>query len=183
MESIDGYDHLCMSLCIFVFCYWWYFGFVYIWLLMVLAAYCCVILLSIRRGYVLGYVLACVYVCLFCVLCFLLLVLTHRPPMRALWDSNVVVGSQTPFCTYFLWFSYFCEICLILYSFLLALGMFVPFWVGFLIFNGLVASLYVSRIWTIENLSMVLISIFHNTSTSYVQCCAYLIHLNIDFWC
>jgi len=32
MEPIDGYDHLCMYLCIIVFCYWWCFWF-YIFLI------------------------------------------------------------------------------------------------------------------------------------------------------
>jgi len=27
MEPTNGYDHLCMSLCIVVVCYWWFFWF------------------------------------------------------------------------------------------------------------------------------------------------------------
>ena len=66
MEPIDGCDHLCMSLCIVVFSYWWCFWF-YIFFVVGGVGY---VFMCDLIGEVLFWfcVLPCVYVCLFCVL-------------------------------------------------------------------------------------------------------------------
>jgi len=67
--------------------------------------------------------------------------------------------------------------------------LYIWFWGCFCIFDWLLipiclaASLYISSICMIGHLYIVWFSAFYDNSTSHVRCCAYLVHLNINFWC
>ena len=67
--------------------------------------------------------------------------------------------------------------------FLFGFGEFLCCCDWFLIFDSLVASLYMGRACMMEHLSVMLFSVSHNNPISHVRFCAYLIHLTIDFWC
>jgi len=105
---------------------------------------------------------------------FLLLVMSPRLLMRALRDLGVQ-GTHIPFLHIFLWNVFqFC----IIFVFGGCLCLFYWFFIPIC----LVASLYISRICMIGHLFIVWFSVFHNNSSSHVQCYSYLVHLNIDFW-